>query len=86
MLKTLCDAISPDKSLATQYGGFVAISFFGPKAINAFVLPLAVDYWEAWQGKLHDTKDLEHQHELKMCQQAVLVSCCYYVLLSLIHI
>ncbi len=72
VLKTLCDAAGPDKCLPTQYGGFVAISLFGPKAINAFLLPLAMEYWKTWDTTLNATDDLGQRMELQMCQQAVL--------------
>lgn len=72
VLKTLCDAAGPDKCLPTQYGGFVAISLFGPKAINAFLLPLALKYWKTWEITLDATQDLGKRVELQMCQQAVL--------------
>lgn len=52
VLKTFCEAIAPDKALTTQYGGIVAITFFGPKAIDAFLLPVAMTYWEAWERAL----------------------------------
>jgi len=72
VLKTLCDAAGPDKCLPTQYGGFVAIALFGPKAINAFLLPLALQYWKTWETTLDATTDLGQRVELQMCQQAVL--------------
>jgi hypothetical protein len=75
VLRTLCDAAGVDKSLATQYGGFVGITLFGPKAINAFLLPLAMDYWNQWEKKLDETNDLEQRLELQMCKQAMLVRC-----------
>jgi hypothetical protein len=73
VLKTLCDAAGLDKALATQYGGIVAISLFGPKAIDAFLLPLAVDYWKRWEAELDQSSDLKYRLELQMCKQAVLV-------------
>jgi transcription initiation factor TFIID subunit 6 len=72
VLKTLCDAVGPDQSLPTQYGGIVAISLFGPKAINAFILPLALDYWKRWSDSLARVNDLEQRMEVQMCQQATL--------------
>ena len=73
VLEQLCKAAGPGMPLPTQYGGFVGISLFGPKAINAFLLPLALQYWGHWQKKLEDTEDLENRLELQMCEQAVLV-------------
>jgi hypothetical protein len=76
VLKALCKAIGPGQSLATQYGGFAAITLFGPNAINAFLLPLAMNYWKKWEARLEENNDSEQRLELQMCQQAVLVSCC----------
>ena len=45
VLRTLCDATGPDRSTTTQYGGIVAISLFGPKAIDAFLLPVVPSYY-----------------------------------------
>jgi len=72
VLRTLCDAVAPDKCLPTQYGGFAAITLFGSKAINAFLLPLALEYWKTWEQTLDVTTDLYQRMELQMCQQAVL--------------
>jgi hypothetical protein len=72
VLKTLSDAIGPDRSLSTRYGGLVAITFFGSKAINAFVLPLALDYWEQSESALSKSNDLEQRTEIQMCEQATL--------------
>ena len=74
VLRTLCDATSPDKSLPTQYGGIVAISLFGPKAIDAFLLPVVPTYYQEWEKQLATETDMERRTELAMCQQAVLVS------------
>jgi hypothetical protein len=80
VLKTLCEAAAPtdakgsQQALATQYGGFVAITLFGPKAIDAFLLPLAIGYWSQWEKELNQTRSLEQRLDLQMCQQAVLVS------------
>lgn len=73
VLRTLCDATSPDKSRNSQYGGIVAISLFGAKAIDAFLLPAVPAYWEKWDKALATATDTEHRTELLMCQQAVLV-------------
>jgi hypothetical protein len=74
VLGTLCEAAGPDRSIGTQYGGFVGITLFGPNAINAFLLPLAIEYWTQWEEKLEFEKNPEKRLELQMCQQAVLVS------------
>lgn len=72
VLRSLCDAIGPDKALSTQYGGIVAVTLFGPKAINAFILPLALEYWKLWNESLARINDLEKRMEIQMCQQATL--------------
>lgn len=51
----------------------MGITFFGPKAINAFLLPLVQDYWQQWQEALaHELTDLERRMDVQMCQQATL--------------
>lgn len=72
-------ALRVDRPLATQYGGIVGISLFGPRAIDAFLLPLAQDYWERWEGELQKltntdggNRDVGREYELNMCQQALL--------------
>ena len=72
VLKTLSDAIGPTRSLSTRYGGLAAITFFGPKAINAFVLPLALDYWKKSESMLSNCNDLEQRMEIHMFEQAIL--------------
>jgi len=74
VLAELCKAIGVGMPLSTQYGGIVGISLFGPKAINAFLLPVALEYWGQWEKKLEETNDLEQRLELQMCEQAVLNS------------
>ena len=74
VLKALCKAVGPGQGLPTIYGGFTAITRFGPNAINSFLLPLAMGYWKQWESKLEKTDDFKTRLELQMCQQAVLVS------------
>jgi transcription initiation factor TFIID subunit 6 len=45
-------ALRPDRPLPTQYGGIVGISLFGPRAVDAFLLPIAREYWERWEREL----------------------------------
>ena len=53
LLKLLTQqALRLDRPYATQYGGIVGISLFGPRAIDAFILPLAREYWECWEEEL----------------------------------
>ncbi|CAB9521142.1 TFIID subunit 6 [Seminavis robusta] len=73
VLRTLCDGTGPDKTVTTQYGGIVAISLFGSKAIDAFLLPVVPAYYQEWEKELAKvTDDMERRTELVMCQQAVL--------------
>jgi len=72
VLKTLSDAIGPSRSLSTRYGGLMAITFFGPKAINAFVLPLALEYWNKSESMLSKCNNLEQRMEIHMFEQAIL--------------
>lgn len=74
VLKALCKAIGPGQALPTVYGGFTAITLFGPNAINSFLLPLAMGNWKKWESQLEHNKDVKKGLELQMCQQAVLVS------------
>jgi transcription initiation factor TFIID subunit 6 len=74
VLRSLCEAVGPDKALSTQYGGIVAVSLFGSKAINAFILPLALEYWKQWNESLARINGLEQRMEIQMCQQATLAA------------
>jgi len=79
-------ALRMDRPLGTQYGGIVGISLFGPRAIDAFLLPLVQEYWECWEKELEAltnnnndgkkkksaSRDVERENELTMCQQALL--------------
>ena len=73
MLKTLCEATASDKPLTTVYGGIVGISLFGPKAVDAFLLPLMLPYWEKWDKALSGNVSQEELTELQHCQEALLV-------------
>ena len=74
VLRTLCEALSPDMPLTTQYGGIVGISRFGPKAVDAFLLPLATSYWTRWEEALRASayNDINGRFELQQCQRALL--------------
>ncbi|KAL7448223.1 hypothetical protein ACHAWC_001575, partial [Mediolabrus comicus] len=74
-------ALRLDRPLVTQYGGIVGISLFGPRAIDAFLLPVAREYWERWDKELQTLvnsssgkkkRDVWREYELQMCQQALL--------------
>jgi len=88
VLTVFCEAIDPSKALATQFGGIVAITNFGPKTIDAFLLPftkskrhLAVSYWEAWEGALETASltDIDQRREIQQCQQALLNAVAIYL-------
>lgn len=72
VLRTLCDAIGPEKPLASRYGGTVAISLFGAKAVDAFLLPTMLESWKHWQEELAATTDLKLLFDIQMCQRALL--------------
>jgi transcription initiation factor TFIID subunit 6 len=74
-------ALRLDRPLVTQYGGIVGISLFGPRAIDAFLLPVAKEYWECWDKELQalvnsssgkKKRVVWREYELQMCQQALL--------------
>ena len=73
MLKTLVEATAADKALPTIFGGLVGVTLFGPKAVDAFLVPLFIPYFVKWQASLEYTTNLEKQMELQQCQQAILV-------------
>ena len=60
--------------LTTQYGGLVGISRFGPKAVDAFLLPLATPYWTRWEDALQASQDndVAGRFEIQQCQRALL--------------
>jgi hypothetical protein len=73
VLKKLVQAINLDRPLVTIFGGMMAISYFGSKAVSAFILPVAVPYWQEWSERLNETADPRHVEELHQCQNALLV-------------
>lgn len=80
-MKKFCEAVGKDRPLTTIYGGLTGIACFGPKAVDAFVLPIAVPYWEAWEKTLDTTDVLRVRSEIQHCETAMLVSCpefCWY--------
>lgn len=44
-------ALRPDRPLVTQYGGIVGLSYFGPRIVDAFILPIAREYWERYEDE-----------------------------------
>lgn len=76
ILRALCDAIGPEKGLPSRYGGFVAITLFGPTAIDAFLLPSILDCWEDWE-RVISSSDLKSETDflaVRMCQQVSLTA------------
>lgn len=71
VLRALCDAIGPEKSLASRYGGIVAITLFGPKAVDAFLAPIICDTWSEWEEEMK-VVSAQRCFEIQMCQQALL--------------
>mmetsp|Transcript_12701 Transcript_12701/g.21137 ORF Transcript_12701/g.21137 Transcript_12701/m.21137 type:complete len:421 (+) Transcript_12701:82-1344(+) len=72
VLKKLCEAIGEDRPLTTVYGGLVGVALFGPKAVDAFMLPVAIHYWTSWAATLDKADDLLIRCEIQQCQQAML--------------
>jgi hypothetical protein len=85
VLRALCAAIAPNKSLSSRYGGIVATSMFGAKAVDAFLLPHLMDSWNEWEQCLetttHDTPMVTTSttFELQMCQRAVMDALSIYL-------
>jgi len=58
-------------------GGIIGLSLFGPKSIDAFLLPIAADYWNLWEKELLERKTKpspQRDLDMRQCQQALLVS------------
>lgn len=73
VMKTLCEAVAASKPLSTQFGGIAALTLFGPKTVDAFLLPLIIPYYDHWETALGSCPPLPQQVELQHCQQAMLV-------------
>ena len=75
------ETISPEKTLTTRFGGITAISLFGPKAVDAFLLPVATEFWQSWETTLTNKAIKEEERvQLQQCQQALMVSNGFYPL------
>jgi len=79
VLEQLHEAIVNNRPLTTVYGGLIGLSFFGAKAVDAFVLPLAIGYWNLWTKKLEKTSDMIDRCEIQNCQQAMLIALGVYL-------
>jgi hypothetical protein len=56
-------------SLAIDFGGIVAITLFGPKAINEFLLPLTI----LCDTSLETSTNSEEWMELQHCQEVIMI-------------
>jgi len=79
-------ALRHDRPRATQYGGICALGMFGPRAVDAFLLPAARGYWVRWEEEMDELSSsgptpggrgdaaskAAKMNELSMCQQAML--------------
>lgn len=76
ILQPLCNALAPERGLASRYGGLAGITLFGPKAIDAYLLDTILAYWETWEQlqKMPLSKDKERVEAIRMCQQAALTA------------
>ena len=67
--------MSPSRTRSSQFGGMVGITAFGRKAIEAFIILIAPNYWVKWEKSLADLPiDSEDGFEIRQCQTALLVS------------
>jgi transcription initiation factor TFIID subunit 6 len=72
VLRTLCQALGPDRSRPAVCGGLTAVTLFGPLAIQAFVLPMLPHAWNSWEEEAQSSATEEVQWETRQCQQAAL--------------
>jgi transcription initiation factor TFIID subunit 6 len=87
ILRTLCQALEmdDDHNLSSRYGGIIAITLFGNRAIDAFIIPLVIDCWDVWEDELGKISSSNRQSsellemEITMCQYAVLNSLSTYL-------
>lgn len=79
VLKKLFEAIGEEKALTTAYGGLVGLTMFGPKPVDAFILPQATAHWQRWSRKLEQTTDLTERFEICQCQHALLEALAVYL-------
>lgn len=75
ILQPLCNALAPERGLASRYGGLAGITLFGPKAIDAYLLDTILAYWDVWEEAQKSTfKETEKKEAISMCQQAALTA------------
>lgn len=74
-MKTYVEAMSPNRTLASQFGGIVGITSFGEKAIEAFIVLVATELWIKWEQLLENLSSTsEKGYEIMQCETALLVS------------
>lgn len=86
VIKSHVEALAPGRPFASQFGGIVGITAFGTKAVEAFLLNVAVSYWDKWkedESKLMKIGDDattrtsstvgDTLFEIRQCQTALLV-------------
>jgi transcription initiation factor TFIID subunit 6 len=80
ILKSLCDGLGTasaysSSTLASKYGAILAISLFGTRAVESFILPVVPLFWSQWQSELDKIElEIEKAMELHMCQQSILIA------------
>jgi transcription initiation factor TFIID subunit 6 len=84
VLSELSVACQPSQPIETQFGGIVGMIGFGPKAIDAFVLPLATAYWNRWGELLEEDgssgsrsgseEEFRARYALHRCQETLLTA------------
>jgi len=85
VIKSHVEALAPGRPLASQFGGIVGITAFGPKTIEAFLLNVAVSYWDKWRAdeekliKIRNGAAGELLYEIRQCQTALLNALGVYV-------
>ena len=80
ILQHLCNALGPDKGLASRYGGLAGITLFGPKAIDAYLLEVILLSWKGWEKALASpVTNKDTVEAVRMCQQAALAAMYVYL-------
>jgi transcription initiation factor TFIID subunit 6 len=80
ILQPLCNALGPDKGLASRYGGMAAVTLFGPKAVDAYLLEVILLSWDDWEKALESpSRDKDIVEAIRMCQQAALTAMYVYM-------
>jgi transcription initiation factor TFIID subunit 6 len=88
VLRALCDAVVGTAPVAgrngssstcgnlsflpSRYGGTIAITLFGSRSIDSFLLPSILSAWDEWEACLELSMPPLKMIEISMCQQASL--------------